>query len=190
MERALTSGQLAEPDAVLDVGQLHDEYADFVWRNLQRLGVAGANLEDALQDVFLVVHRRLGSFDHSAKMSTWLFGICLRVAAAHRRKPYLLHERSSAEIQDEPDSSPSVDPEQVAMRREAERRLNLGLEALGLDRRAVFVMFEIEGLPAGAIAELLGIAPGTVYSRLHRARVEFSDAIARQEPRVVVGGFR
>jgi RNA polymerase sigma-70 factor (ECF subfamily) len=190
VERALTTGQLAEPDAVLDVRQLHDEYADFVWRNLQRLGVPGANLEDALQDVFLVVHRRLDSFDHTAKVSTWLFGICFRVAAAHRRKAHLWRERSSAEIQDKPDESPNVNPEQVAMRHEAERRLNLGLESLALERRVVFVMFEIEGMPAGAIAELLGVPVGTVYSRLHRARVEFSDAIARLEPRVVVGGFR
>ncbi len=186
----MTTGQLAEPDAVLSVGQLHDEYADFVWRNLQRLGVSGASLEDALQDVFLVVHRRLDSFDQTAKISTWLFGICLRVAASHRRKAYLWRERSSAEIQDKADESPSVNPEQVAMRREAERRLNLGLEALSLERRAAFVMFEIEGMSAGAIAELLGVPIGTVYSRLHRARTEFSDAIARQEPRVVVGGLR
>jgi RNA polymerase sigma-70 factor (ECF subfamily) len=186
----MTVGQLAEPDVVLDVGQLHDDYADFVWRSLQRLGVTGAGLEDALQDVFIVVQRRLDSFDPTAKMSTWLFGICLRVAAAHRRRAHLRHERSEASIQDQPDERVTANPEEVAIRRQAERRLEQGLEGIELDRRAVFVMFEIEGIPATAIAETLGIPVGTVYSRLHRARTEFTDALARLQPRVKVGGLR
>jgi RNA polymerase sigma-70 factor (ECF subfamily) len=179
---------LAEPDVVLDVTQLHDEYADFVWRNLQRLGVRSSSLEDALQDVFVVVHRRLDSYDSSSKVSTWLFGICLRVAAGHRRRAHLRHERGGTEIYDKPDNSPSADPEQAAMRRQAERQLEQGLEFMALERRAVFVMFEIEGIPAGAIAEILDIPVGTVYSRLHKARAEFSDAVAHLEVSIASGG--
>lgn len=190
MASALPAGQVAESDVVLDVGRLHDEYADFVWRNLQRLGVESRSLEDALQDVFMVVHRRLSSFDSSAKMSTWLFGICLRVAAAHRRRAHQRRERSDAEIQNQPDLRATANPEKVAILREAERRLEQGLEALGLERRAVFVMFEIEDMPAGAIAEVLGVPVGTVYSRLHRARLEFSDAIARMKLHVSTGERR
>jgi RNA polymerase sigma-70 factor, ECF subfamily len=174
-----STGQLAEPEILLDVTWLHDEYADFVWRSLQRLGVPQRNLEDALQDVFVVVHRRLSSFDSTAKMSTWLFGICLRVAAAHRRRACIRYERGSLGLDTHPDHGLLANPEQSAMRREAKRRVELVLETMAMERRAVFVMFEIEGMPAGAIAEVLGIPVGTVYSRLHKARAEFGDAIAR-----------
>ena len=70
--QAWVPSRSAEADITLDVAQLHDEYAEFVWRNLQRLGVRPSELEDALQDVFMVVHRRLDSFDGSSKLSTWL----------------------------------------------------------------------------------------------------------------------
>jgi RNA polymerase sigma-70 factor (ECF subfamily) len=178
---AMAASRTAEPDVVLDVAELHDEYADFVWRNLQRLGVAPSSLEDALQDVFVVVHRRLDSYDGTSKISTWLFGICLRVASAHRKRAHLKHELYPREWADKVDDTPRADPEQVALRREAERRLEAALAAMDLERRAVFVMFEIEGMPAAAIAELLGIPKGTVHSRLHKARAEFAAALTRQE---------
>ena len=178
----------AEPDTVLDVTVLHDEYADFVWRSLQRLGVPTSNLEDALQDVFVVVHRRLDTYDASCKISTWLFGICLRVASAHRRRAYLKHEKANLEFYDAVDEQPRADPEGFALRREAERRLEMTLASMSLEKRAVFVMFEIEGLPAHAIADSLGIPLGTVHSRLHKARLEFTAAIARQDLTCKVGG--
>ena len=175
----------------LDVALVHDQYADFVWRSLQRLGIPKANLEDALQDVFIVVQRRLESFDSTTKMSTWLFGICLRVAAAHRRRAHLRREKQVSEFQDQPDEHPLANPEQAAIRHEAQRRLQLGLEALELERRAVFVMFEIDRIPATAIADMLDIPVGTVYSRLHRARADFSEAIGRLErPFIKMGGSK
>ena len=186
---ALAASRPVEPDVVLDVTQLHDEYADFVWRSLQRLGVATSSLEDALQDVFFVVHRRLDSYDGSSKISTWLFGICLRVASTHRKRAYLKHEQGSLDQCDPADDGLLSNPEQNTLRHEAERRLEQGLEAMALERRAVFVMFEIEGMPASAIAEILGIPTGTVHSRLHKARAEFTAAIARQEKMPKVGGL-
>ena len=185
----LAANRLAEPDVVLDVTQLHDEYADFVWRSLQRLGVQPSSLEDTLQDVFVVVHRRLDTYDASSKISTWLFGICLRVASAHRRRAYMNHEQGNLDLNEPSDDGPLADPEENAMRHEAQRRLEQGLEAMALERRAVFVMFEIEGMPATAIAEILDIPAGTVHSRLHKARAEFTAAIARQELTPRVGGL-
>ncbi len=178
---AMVASRTAEPDVVLDVAELHDEYADFVWRSLQRLGVAPGNLEDALQDVFVVVHRRLDSYDGTSKISTWLFGICLRVASAHRKRAYLKHELGPLDLADRADDRALADPEQTTLRREAERRLEQALATMDLERRAVFVMFEIEGMPAAAIAEILGIPKGTVHSRLHKARAEFTLALAHQD---------
>jgi len=178
----------AEADITLDVAQLHDEYAEFVWRNLQRLGVRPSELEDALQDVFMVVHRRLDSFDGSSKVSTWLFGISLRVASAYRKRAFLKHEQGSLEFYEAVDENPLSDPEEQAQRREAELQLQESLESMALERRAVFVMFELEGLPSSAIADILGIPQGTVHSRLHKARLEFTESIARQDTTRKVGG--
>src|SRR6266571_3707710 len=81
--------ELAErqPAAVpLDVGAIHEQYSDFVWLTLQR---------------FVVVHRRLDSFDASSRMTTWLFGICMRVAAAYRRRAFRRHEKPMADVPDQ-----------------------------------------------------------------------------------------
>lgn len=188
MTQAWVPSRSTETDITLDVAQLHDEYAEFVWRNLQRLGVRPSELEDALQDVFMVVHRRLDSFDGSSKLSTWLFGISLRVASTYRKRAYLKHEQGNLEFYEAVDESPLADPEEQAQRREAERQLQVSLESMALDRRAVFVMFELEGLPTSAIADILGIPKGTVHSRLHKARLEFTESIARQDTTRKVGG--
>ena len=70
-------------EGAASVCSVHDAHADFVWRSLQRLGVRDADLEDMIQEVFIVVHRRLDAFDASSHLTSWLFGICVRVAAAY-----------------------------------------------------------------------------------------------------------
>ncbi|MGC4086790.1 MAG: sigma-70 family RNA polymerase sigma factor [Polyangiaceae bacterium] len=167
----------------LDVNRVHEDYADFVWRTLQRLGVVAQDLEDALQEVFVVVHKKLTTFDHSSRLSTWLFGICLRVAAAQRRRAYRRREELVSELEERLLADPGSDPEQSLLRQQAAARLELVLASLTLERRAVFVMFEIEGIAAPAIAEMLGVPVGTVYSRLSTARAEFTQAVARLERR-------
>ena len=161
---------------------VHAAHADFVWRSLQRLGVPPADLEDALQEVFVVVHQRLGTFRGSSKLTTWLFGIALRVASRFRRRPHLRRERFGADDHDLADEA-GVDPEGNALEREARRRLAAVLDALDLDKRVVLVMFELERLPAPAIADELGIPLGTVYSRLHAARGQFAKAAERLRKR-------
>src|SRR6186713_2887600 len=73
--------------------EVYESCAKLVWRNLRRLGVPEAALEDAAQDVFLVVHRRLSEFEGRSTLRTWIFGIVLRVAARHRRKAHGLASR-------------------------------------------------------------------------------------------------
>src|SRR5687767_8088682 len=68
------------------VRSIYEEHARFVWMTLQRLGVQPAELDDVAHDVFVVVHRRLHTFDGTSRMTTWLFGICLRLAANYRRR--------------------------------------------------------------------------------------------------------
>ncbi len=156
--------------------------ADFVWRSLQRLGIRDADLDDVLQEVFVVVHQRLHTFDGSAKMTTWLFGICLRVASAYRRRGFRRNETSVADPP-EPTDRESASPEQDLAAAESRRRLELLLGELDLEKRAVFVMFEVDEMPCEEIAQILGVPVGTVYSRLHAARSAFQKALARMQAR-------
>jgi RNA polymerase sigma-70 factor (ECF subfamily) len=168
------------------VARIYEVHADFVWASLQRLGVRDADLEDALQEVFVVVHRRLDSFDGSSKMTTWLFGIAMRVASAYRRRGFRVRETSVGEA---PEPAPSdVDesagsPEDALAAAQLRRRLDALLDELDVEKRAVFVMFEIDEMPCDEIAQLLGVPVGTVHSRLHAARREFQKALGRMHAR-------
>jgi RNA polymerase sigma-70 factor (ECF subfamily) len=178
----------------LDIHSIHEEHADFVWRTLQRMGVRQADVEDQMQEVFVVVHNRLQSFDASSRMTTWLFGICIRVAAAYRRRA---HRRREEVVADVPEQEPPGEggPEDAAMVRQARARLLAILDLMDLEKRAVFVMFELDEMSCEAIAELLDVPVGTVYSRLNAARKDFQAALKRftareasQRPPLAGGG--
>ena len=140
----------ATPPTSLDLTprQLYDSHFPFVWRNLRRLGVPDTILEDAAQDVFLVVHRRWDSFDARwSSVETWLFGILMRVARNHRRS---LRRRSWA-IPSTGDlvevvPSPAAGPAELVARREAVALLNRLLDSLDEDKRAIIVLVDIEQL--------------------------------------------
>jgi RNA polymerase sigma-70 factor (ECF subfamily) len=147
---------------------------------LQRLGVRAADLEDVCHDVFLIAHRRFAEFDGRVGVNAWLFGICLRVAANYRRRARhrLEHVATDAEAPALPAPS-SAEPDQQFARRQAQQRVQAVLDAMDLTKRAVFLMYEIEGLGCQQIADQLGVPVGTVYSRLHAARALFEREAAR-----------
>ena len=161
----------------LEVTAVYAEHCDFVWRTLQHLGVRGADCEDLMQEVFVVVHRKLGSFDGHSRVTTWLFGICLRVVARHRRRAYFRFERQEEEVPERVDGAGT--PEDRASTHERAVLLERALGKLGLEHRAVFVLFEIEGHRCEEIAETLGVPVGTVYSRLFKARKHVTQALER-----------
>jgi RNA polymerase sigma-70 factor (ECF subfamily) len=159
----------------LDLRRLYLEQGAFLWRSLERLGVRESDLEDVMQEVLMVVHRRASSFDsRRSKITTWLFGICLRVARGHRRRAYFRREKLHETVFDRAhERTPETDLEQ----RDLERKLKLILDQMSLEKRATFVLFELEGLPCEQIAELMGVPLGTVHSRIHSARAQFKAAL-------------
>lgn len=165
-----------------DVAQVYRENATFVWTTLQRLGIRGPDLEDVLQEVFVVVHKRIGTFNGTSKMTTWLFGICLRVASAHRRRGFRRKEMCVADPPDRGGSSADT-PEGNLAAHELRRRLESLLDELDLEKRAVFVMFELDEMSCDDIAQVFGVPVGTIYSRLHSARQDFQKALARMHAR-------
>ena len=166
----------------LDVTAIHVAHADFVWSTLQRFGVRDADLEDALQEVFIVVHRRLDSYDGVSKVTTWLYGIAMRVAAAFRRRAHVRREKVMDEVPEGlHEDEQSLSPEELTSRKQARATLDAILDSMDLDRRAVFVMFEVEELSCDEIAVIVGVPTGTVYSRLHKARKEFATLVEREK---------
>lgn len=157
---------------------VYREHFRFVWRSLRRLGVPESDVADAAQDVFMVVHRRLDEFEGRSKMTTWLFGICLNVA---RDRKKLAHNRRRSDddgpLDDAADETTDVAAE--AERRQGMRLLESLLDLLPLEQRAVFTLFEMEGLGGEAIAEMLDIPVGTVHSRLRLAREAFERNLKR-----------
>jgi RNA polymerase sigma-70 factor, ECF subfamily len=178
----------AAPPLTESVEQVYHHHAEFVWACLQRFGIRDRDLDDALQEVFVVVHKRLGSFRGEARMSTWLYSICLRVAQAHRRRGYVRRELSVDRFGDDAFHD-SANPEDELAVRERRRVLDAILDELDLEKRALLVMFEIDEVPCEEIAGILELPLGTVYSRLHGARKAFEKAVARFRARAR-GGVR
>ena len=161
--------------------QVYDAHFRFVWWTLRRLNVAEADVADTVQDVFLVVHRRLPEFEGRAKITTWLFRICLRVARERQRRSHVRRE-VSAEAELAKRAAAMADPEQLTQRRRDLVLLEAALEQMDLDQRAVFTLFEFEGMTGQEISAALQIPLGTVYSRLRLARESFRKAVLRHRP--------
>jgi RNA polymerase sigma-70 factor (ECF subfamily) len=169
--------------AFASFGTLYDEHVDFVWRTVRRLGVPAGNDEDAVQDVFLTVHRKLGDFEGRSSMKTWLFGIAQSVVRNHRRTARRKRTDAASVSSVTPDELPGEllsDPFAHAAEQEALVWVQGFLDRLDEDKRAVFVLAELEEMPAPEIAEAVGANVNTVYSRLRAARAELGSALSRQ----------
>jgi RNA polymerase sigma-70 factor, ECF subfamily len=165
--------------------EVYEEYFPFVWRSARRLGAPQAILDDVVQEIFVVVHRRLGDFEGRSSVKTWLFGIVLNVVRAHRRVLQARHPQALRADAVDPDAVPDPrgGPYEATLRAEAVRLLDELLDALDDDKRAVFVLAELEQMSAPEIAEALGIPLNTAYSRLRLAREQFAAAAARHRAR-------
>jgi RNA polymerase sigma-70 factor (ECF subfamily) len=166
-----------------DLRGFYDAHVAFVWRNLRRLGVAEAQLPDAAQEVFLVVHRRWSSFDAAwSSPRTWLFGIVLRVAQnerrSWRRRSARLAPASPPELLERVASAADT-PAELLSKREAARQLERLLETLPDAERAIFLLVDVEQMSVPEAAEALRLNLNTAYSRVRAARANFERALAR-----------
>jgi RNA polymerase sigma-70 factor (ECF subfamily) len=129
--------------------------------------------------VFVVAHRRLDDFRGGASPRTWLYAIARRVASNYRRSAPVRRESSLEEDAVEDLVADGSGPERAAMDAEARAQLEIILSEMDLEKRAVFVMFEVELLPAAEIAEITGVPVSTVHSRLASARKLFERGLRR-----------
>jgi RNA polymerase sigma-70 factor (ECF subfamily) len=157
---------------------LYRDHCTFVWRMLRRLGVPPANVADATQDVFVVIHRRLACLQSSEVARSWVYGIVARVARDHRRTL----RRKGLSARTDPDTL--VDPSSSNVHDQLEQReavvlLDRLLETLSDKEREVLVLVELEQMTAAEIAEAIGTNVNTVYTRLRASRRNFERALTR-----------
>lgn len=187
MEKALPcASHTAEPSAapqapgITRVTELVQAEFAFVWRVLRRLGLPRADADDAAQRVFIVLSARAADVQPGAERA-FLFRTAVNVAYKVRRS----RGRRPAPVSGDSDASahPGLDPEQALLQREACAQLDELLEQMPTDLRVVFVSYEVEQMTMAEIAQALELAPGTVASRLRRAREDFMRRHQRQQRR-------
>jgi len=167
-----TARRPAEPTASLPsrLREVYEEHGPFVCRSLRHLGAPEADLDDLLQEVFLVVHKRLQDYEEKGRARSWLYSICVRVTHAHRRKT--TRSKSLLGKEREGPSEQSAPPSQLEQLQDRES-LAFGLrllEQLPPEQREVFVLYEVEDMKMTEIAQAVGSPLQTVYSRLYKAR--------------------
>jgi RNA polymerase sigma-70 factor, ECF subfamily len=155
---------------------IFDEHGRFVWRALRYLGVREADLDDVCQEVFVVVHRKLADFEGRSSLRTWIYGICVRAAADHRKGARRRRESPVANVPEL-----ACPPNQLAELERASARdlVRTLLDGLDDEKRAVVVLYDVEGLTMREVAEAVGCPLQTAYWRLHAAHKELAAAARR-----------
>lgn len=159
---------------------LYERHFDFVWRTLRHLGVREADLSDACQDVFVIVHRRFPSFEARGKITTWLFQICLNLARDRRRRAHARNEVLGDEALEHAVET-TDDPHGELERQDKLALFEAALASMDFDQRAAFILFEIEGMTGPEAAAAMDVPLGTAYSRLRLARKAFLAAAERTQ---------
>jgi RNA polymerase sigma-70 factor (ECF subfamily) len=159
--------------------EIYEGSFDFVWRSARRLGAQQTQVDDVVQEVFLVVHRRLGEFEGRSSLKTWLFGITRRVVGGYHRTA----RRKPTEPLGEREVSSYDDPEQRCSALQGQALLHALLDQLDTEKREVFVLSELEEMSGPEIALALDLNLNTMHARLRAARRDFEQALARHNAR-------
>lgn len=171
---------VARVRSALSFEEVYEQHLDFVWRTSLRMGADRAAIDDVVQEVFLVVHRRLPEFEWRASLRTWIFGIVRRVVAhaarSSRRKPSHLGVAEATDL--DAFVTTEMGPCESAEQAEELRLVQRLLERLDDDKREVFILSELEQMTIAEIAEAVGANANTVASRIRAARVAFERGLA------------
>jgi RNA polymerase sigma-70 factor, ECF subfamily len=155
-----------------DFESVYASHFRFVWRAVRGLGVGAANVDDVTQEVFLVVHRRLHTLEDPRALQAWLFGIARRVTKDHRRA--LGRRGESVALDAERAGNSGADPERQHAERQSIALVATYADALDEERRALFFLALVEGMPITDVADILASNANTVYSRVRVMRRELA----------------
>lgn len=169
----------------LDAGALFRAHREFVTKILVQFGAPSVDVPDLLQEVFLVAHRKGGFVPKTARATSWLGAIAMNVALRRKRSLAREREREALDPHAGDDAvSPGGSPSAATQAHEELKAVRRALRCMSGPKRAVFVMYELEGRSCEEIARLLRVPVGTVYSRLHTARREFIEQHSAPENQI------
>lgn len=178
---AATSTSASSPSSARPtLAALYRAHAGFVWRTVRRMGIPDAAAEDVVQEVFLVVRRRLPDYEGRGAPTSWLYAIARGVTANYRRGQARAERRLRVVTGPRPAAVPS--PEDEVGRADAVALVERFLAGLDPDQREVFVLVDIEGQSGPEVAQALGLNLNVTYSRLRLARQKFRRFLAEQFP--------
>ncbi len=163
---------------------IYQQYFDFVWAMTLRLGVSRAATDDVVQEIFMVIHARLGTLREPASLRSWIYGIVRRTVSDHHRtqRTRAAFGATLAAEADLRQSSPQT-PLDLTEQSDQVKLLQSVLDELDPAKREVFVLAELEELSVPEIAEALEIPLNTAYSRLRLAREAFEQKLSRRAAR-------
>lgn len=170
-------------EAAQSATELFRRHAGFIARFVVRYGVELGDVDDVVQEVFLIAHAHGGYHPGPAKPTSWLAAIAVRIASSHRRR---LRVRAFGRGQGELVEGAASSAPSPELRAELDGdmlRLHAALRLLSPEHRLTFILFELEGEPCSSIAAATGVPVGTVHSRLHLARRRLREALTPVEPR-------
>jgi RNA polymerase sigma-70 factor (ECF subfamily) len=153
-------------------------YAPFVWRVLRHLGVREADLPDLSQEVFVIIHKKIDTFNKSSTLCSWIYGICVRIASGYRRSARIRKEFFTDAVPER--ECPAQQISDLDNRRALEYLDSL-LSELEPEKRMVYILYEIEELSMAEVAEAVNCPLSTAYSRLYAAREEIITADRRRQ---------
>lgn len=162
--------------------ELYDQYFKFVWRSLRRLGVREALLEDASQDVFIVVHRKLADYEPRMSPRAWLYAIARRVAHDYRRTEF---RKGGGLPLDDNQASVRPGPYEDVVKSQAADIILRFLDTLPDAQRECFILSDLEQFSAPEVGAVLNTNVSTIYSRLQAARAALSRYVASVHPDAV-----
>ena len=177
---ALSPAHAGEAPASALVPELARAHFGYIWRLCRRLGLSASDADDAAQQVFITAARRTADIRAGHERS-FLYGVAVNVVAKSRHAQARRREAGDVDLDALESELPSV--EDLSDQRAARELLDRVLDAMSLELRAVFVLYEIEELTVAEIAETLALPVGTAASRLRRAREDFAARLARLEAR-------
>lgn len=161
--------------------QIYELHHTFVWRVARRLGVSDAMLDDVVQEVFVVIHRRRHELDMSGSIPALLYGVTRRIAA--RARDGAKQRESRLSLVEPPTHGNDDDPESRALLEERAAVVREALDAMDEDKRMMFLLTQIEGMSIPEAAAVVDVNVNTAYARARVARELVTKAIARHRAR-------
>jgi RNA polymerase sigma-70 factor (ECF subfamily) len=165
------------PLETLRFEEVYAEQFDFVWRAARGLGMGTGNVDDVVQEVFLIVHRKLHTLETPRAIRSWLFGITRRVCKDHRRS--LARRGPHVELDQQREVDPGKDPQAHLVGRQELLIVERYVDGLDEENRALFFLTLLEGLPIADAAKALNLNANTTYSRVRILRQELQGLLTR-----------